>query len=47
MSRGQQDNETEKLMTTDTAEKTEGTEMPEKYENKSKEDGKMVKLKII
>ena len=34
-------------MTTETAEKFKGAQMPEKYENKSKEDGKMVKLKII
>ena len=29
-----------KIVTTETLEKIEGTEIPEKYENKSREDGK-------
>ena len=37
---GKQDTEKEKIVTTETLEKIEGTEIPEKYENKSKEDGK-------
>ena len=40
---GKQDTEKEKIVTTETLEKIEGTEIPEKYEKKSKEDGKMVK----
>ena len=39
-SEGKQENEKEKILTTETSEKIEATEMPEKYENKSKEDGK-------
>ena len=35
-----QDTEKEKIVTTETLEKIEGMEIPEKYENKSKEDGK-------
>ena len=37
---GKQDTKKEKIVTTVTLEKIEGMEIPEKYENKSKEDGK-------